>query len=65
MVTKKMTAALLLGAAGLSIALGFGLASAAPAPTPQGRVDAAYAAMGGDKLAALKTVSLKAHLAQL
>ncbi len=37
---------------------------AAPAATPQALVDAAYAAMGGDRLAALKTISLHAHLLQ-
>ena len=37
---------------------------AAPAETPQARVDAAWTAMGGDKLAALKTITLRAHLLQ-
>ena len=65
MVATRMTAALLLGAAGFSIALGLGLGLGPRlAATPQGRVDAAYAAMGGDRMAALKTISLKAHLAQ-
>ena len=32
--------------------------------TPQQRVDAAYAAMGGDAIANLKSLSLKAHLGQ-
>ena len=32
--------------------------------TPQQRVDAAYAALGGDAVAGLKTISLKAHIAQ-
>lgn len=61
---RRRTVTALLGAAGLSIAAGLGFAWAAPAATPQGRVDAAYAAMGGDKLAALKTISLRAHLQQ-
>src|SRR5258706_11320764 len=61
---RSVTTQTLLGTACLSIAIGIGaLAWASPAATPQGRVDAAYAAMGGDKIAALKTISLKAHLA--
>ena len=56
--------ALLLGAAILAVApLGKAL-FAAPAAGPQARVDAAWAAMGGDKLAALRTISLGAHLLQ-
>src|SRR6266478_5116067 len=39
------------------------IALAAPA-SPQGLVDQAYDAMGGDKLKTLTTLSLKAHLAQ-
>ena len=39
----------------------------APAPqmSPQERVDAAYKAMGGEKLAALKTITLEATIKQL
>jgi len=62
--TTGKRAFLLLGAASLSVVIGLGVALSAPAATPQGRVDAAYAAMGGDRIAALKTISLKAHLAQ-
>src|SRR5258706_14626501 len=62
---RSVTTQALLGTACLSIAIGLAaMAWAAPAATPQGRVDSAYAAMGGDKIAALKTISLKAHLAQ-
>jgi glyoxylase-like metal-dependent hydrolase (beta-lactamase superfamily II) len=62
---RSVTTQALFGTVCLSIAIGLGaMAWAAPATTPQGRVDAAYAAMGGDKIAALKTISLKAHLAQ-
>jgi len=62
---RSVTITALLGAAGVSIAIGLGaIAWAAPAATPQGRVDAAYTAMGGDRIGALKTISLKAHLAQ-
>ena len=57
-------AAALFGATALSALVGLSGTWAAPAATAQARVDAAYAAMGGDKLAALKTISLKAHLAQ-
>ena len=56
--------ALLLGAAILAIAPFGKTLFAAPAATPQARVDAAYAAMGGDRLAALKTISLRAHFQQ-
>ena len=58
------TKAALLGAAALSLAIGVGAVLAAPAATPKDLVDAAYAAMGGDKIAQLKTVSLHAHVAQ-
>ena len=58
----------LLGALIVSAAVGLGVSTwAAPAPqmSPQERVDAAYKAMGGEKLAALKTVSLEATIKQL
>jgi glyoxylase-like metal-dependent hydrolase (beta-lactamase superfamily II) len=58
------TKAALLGAGVLSLAAGWGAVLAAPAATPKDLVDAAYAALGGDKVAALKTVSLHAHIAQ-
>src|SRR3954469_7818637 len=65
MCRTHVTAVALLGAAGIAMAIAVGAgALAAPAATPQARVDAAYAAMGGDRLAAVKTISLKAHLAQ-
>src|SRR5260370_19289090 len=48
-------------AVGISAVTGLLLAWAVPAAAPQDRVNAAYAAMGGDKL---KTVSLKASLEQ-
>src|SRR5215470_16010529 len=50
--------------AGLALGATYALGWAAPATSPQARVDAAYAAMGGDKIAAIKTLSLKAHLGQ-
>jgi len=53
------------GAAALCVAIGLGVTAWAATPTTaQGRVDSAYAALGGDKLAALKTISLHAHLQQ-
>ena len=55
---------LALVAAGFSAAVGLGVTAAAPAPTPQQRVDAAFAAMGGAKLLALKTISFKANIHQ-
>jgi glyoxylase-like metal-dependent hydrolase (beta-lactamase superfamily II) len=54
-------AAALLGSSILGLAAG---AWAAPAPTPQSLVDAADAALGGDKIDGLKTLRLKAHLGQ-
>ena len=55
----------LFGATALCLAVGLGVAAWAATPTTaQSRVDAAYAAMGGDKLAALKTVNLHADLQQ-
>jgi glyoxylase-like metal-dependent hydrolase (beta-lactamase superfamily II) len=48
-------------AAGVSAAMGLFLAWAVPAAAPQDRVNAAYAAMGGDKL---KTITLKATIEQ-
>jgi glyoxylase-like metal-dependent hydrolase (beta-lactamase superfamily II) len=48
-------------AVGISVATCLLIPSAAPAAAPQDRVNAAYAAMGGDKL---KTISLKATLEQ-
>jgi len=48
-------------AVGISAVTGLLLAWAVPAAAPQDRVNAAYAAMGGDKL---KTISLKASLEQ-
>jgi glyoxylase-like metal-dependent hydrolase (beta-lactamase superfamily II) len=48
-------------AVGISAVMGLLLAWAVPAAVPQERVNAAYAAMGGDKL---KTISLKASLEQ-
>lgn len=59
-----MIAGRLVVAAGLSAAVGLGVTRAAPAPSPQQRVDAAFAAMGGDKLLALKTISFKANIHQ-
>jgi len=56
--------ALLLCAASLSAAVGLGATWAATAPTPQQRVDATYAAMGGDKLVALKTISFRSNIHQ-
>jgi glyoxylase-like metal-dependent hydrolase (beta-lactamase superfamily II) len=57
----------LLGALIVSAAVGVGVTTlAAPAPqmSPQQRVDAAYKAMGGEKLAALKTIRLEAEIGQ-
>ena len=48
-------------AAGMGALMGTPFARAVPATSPQDRVDAAYAAVGGDKL---KTISLKARLEQ-
>ena len=47
--------------AALGLALIWALAWSTHAATPQDRVSAAYAAMGGDKL---KTISLTAHIEQ-
>jgi glyoxylase-like metal-dependent hydrolase (beta-lactamase superfamily II) len=58
----KVGVSLLCG--GLALGASYALGWAAPATSPQARVDAAYAAMGGDRLAAVKTLSLKAHLGQ-
>ena len=57
-------AALLLGTALFAGAFEGQALFAAPAMGPQARVDAAYAAMGGDKLAVLRTITLRAHLQQ-
>jgi glyoxylase-like metal-dependent hydrolase (beta-lactamase superfamily II) len=46
------------------LVLAAGPDQAAAPDTAQARVDAAYAAMGGDRIAAIKTISLRAHLAQ-
>ena len=56
----------LLGALIVSAAVGVGVTTwAAPAPqSPQQRVDAAYKAMGGEKLAALKTIRIEAEIGQ-
>ncbi len=69
---KSTRTARLMGAVSLMIA--FGLAgcesnqqtssASMTTMTPQQRVDAAYAAMGGDAVADLKTISLRAHIAQ-
>jgi glyoxylase-like metal-dependent hydrolase (beta-lactamase superfamily II) len=62
--------AVLFRMAGLGLVLGLGLAACGNEPaamagmSPQQRVDAAYEAMGGEAIAALKTLSLKAHLGQ-
>ena len=48
-------------AVGICVATSLLISWAAPAAAPQDRVNAAYAAMGGDKL---KTLSLKASLEQ-
>jgi glyoxylase-like metal-dependent hydrolase (beta-lactamase superfamily II) len=56
-------AGVLVGAA-IFVAAGCVVGWAAAPITAQARVDAAYAAMGGDKLAALKTISLHARLQQ-
>src|SRR5689334_5538245 len=61
---QRPATALLLGVAILAIAPFGRTLFAAPAATPQARVDAAYAAMGGDRLATLKTITLRAHLQQ-
>jgi len=53
--------ALLCFAVGISVVMSLLVAWAEPAAGPQDRVNAAYAAMGGDKL---KTISLKASLEQ-
>jgi glyoxylase-like metal-dependent hydrolase (beta-lactamase superfamily II) len=57
-------AGLLLGTAALAAAIAVGKLAAATPSTPIDRVNAAYTAMGEDKLAALKTISLRAHLQQ-
>jgi hypothetical protein len=65
--SKDLSSTFVLGAAGFSAAVVvWALAWGAPVSTvsPQARVEAAYAAMGGNRIAALKTISLKAHLAQ-
>src|SRR5579871_2631554 len=65
MTFRQSTMAALL--VGVAIAAGMPLGKslfAAPAAQPQALVDAAYAAMGGGRLAALKTISLRAHLQQ-
>ena len=61
---RRRIAGAFLGAATICIALGLQVGWAASAATAQTRLDAAYAAEGGDKLAALKTISLRAHLQQ-
>lgn len=67
--TASVSATRLIGALVVSAAVGWGVsfAGAAPAPqmSPQERVDAAYKAMGGEKLAALKTITLEATVKQL
>ena len=56
----------LASAATICAAIGLGIAWAAPAPqmTPQQRVDAAYKAMGGEKLAALKSIRIEFDIGQ-
>jgi glyoxylase-like metal-dependent hydrolase (beta-lactamase superfamily II) len=56
----------LASAATICAAIGLGIAWAAPAPqmTPQQRIDAAYKAMGGEKLAALKTIRIEFDIGQ-
>src|SRR5215472_8778059 len=64
---KDLSSTIVLGTTGFAAAVVvWALAWGAPVstPSPQARVEAAYTAMGGDKIAALKTISLKAHLAQ-
>ena len=58
--TASVTITRVFGALVVSAAIGLGVSLAAPAPqmTPQQRVDAAYNAMGGAKLAALKSIRL-------
>ena len=61
---RSTAAALLISVAVVAMAPWGKTLFAAPAATPQGLVDAAYAAMGGGRLSALKTISLRAHLQQ-
>ena len=64
--TASVTITRVFGALVVSAAIGLGVSLAAPAPqmTPQQRVDAAYNAMGGAKLAALKSISYDADIMQ-
>jgi glyoxylase-like metal-dependent hydrolase (beta-lactamase superfamily II) len=64
--TASLSITRVFGAVVISAAIGLGVTWAAPAPqmTPQQRVDAAYKAMGGEKLAALKSISFNADIAQ-
>ncbi len=65
--TASVNATRLIGALVVSAAVGWGatlLAAPAPQMTPQQRVDAAYKAMGGEKLAALKSVRIEAEIGQ-
>jgi len=59
----RITKTAFLGAAALGMAW-ITDAQAAQGMSPRELVDTAYAALGGDKIAELKTLSLKAHLAQ-
>ena len=61
---QRRLLALLLVTAAVAAAAGGRTLFAAPEPGPMDRVNAAYAAMGGDRLAALKAISLRAHLLQ-
>jgi glyoxylase-like metal-dependent hydrolase (beta-lactamase superfamily II) len=64
--TASVTVTRVFGALVVSAAIGLGVSLAAPAPqmTPQQRVDAAYKAMGGEKLTALKSIRLEAEIMQ-
>jgi hypothetical protein len=64
--TASVSVTRLVGALIVSAAVGWGVTLAAPAPqmTPQQRVDAAYKAMGGEKLDALKTIRIEAEIGQ-
>lgn len=65
--TSSGRATRVFGALVVSAAVGWGatlLAAPAPQMTPQQRVDAAYKAMGGEKLAALKTIRLEYEIGQ-
>jgi glyoxylase-like metal-dependent hydrolase (beta-lactamase superfamily II) len=64
--THGVTITRVLSALVVSASIGLGVSLAAPAPqmTPQQRVDAAWKAMGGEKLAELKSIRLEADIMQ-